>query len=101
MGRGGGGGGEAGNGVACLLEQDFATRNHFLKFKVPWGLSRDAGWDWEKAGRRAWGEKWLNHNKQWRGLLKGRIANSVEGENANLKRGQSQAWEPRGVGGEG
>lgn len=74
--------------MACLLEQDLATRDRFLKFKVPPGLSRAGGWDWEKAGIRAWDEKWLNQNKHWRGLLKRRSANSVEGENANLKRGQ-------------
>lgn len=38
--------GGAGNAVFCLLEQDFATSDHFLKFKVPQGLSMASGRDW-------------------------------------------------------
>lgn len=38
--------GGAGNAMFCLLEQDFATCDHSLKFKVPQGVSRAHGCDW-------------------------------------------------------
>lgn len=54
----------AGNGPLCLLEQDFATCDHFLKFEISQELSKAGGWGWWKAGIRVWDEKLLKHNKE-------------------------------------